>query len=299
MFAGRLAVAFSSLALVLALALAWPPVSSGVTLPRVTVIGDSAATGIRLYEPARTRLARGVSLRLELAVCRSLARRSCPYKGARPANLLDVVTSAGTELGETVIVAVGYNDLEEQYADDIGVALAALRGAGVKRILWATLRGERTSYLTMNNAIRDAVEQNPDVSLVDWNLYSRSHPDWFQPDGIHLTDRGAEAMAELLHDALVKLDVAVTRTRPAVVAVTPKTLPTARVGTRFSATLRARGGKPPYRWALDGKRPAGLVLTPAGRITWLPRAAGRFRIAVRIVDADGTASKRVLALSSR
>src|SRR3972149_10901886 len=133
-------------------------------------MGDAAATGSRLYEPARARLARGVSLRLELAGCRSLARRSCPYRGARPANLLDVVTSAGPDLGETVIVAVGYNDLEEQYADDIGVALAALRGAGVKRILWGTLRGERTSYLTMNNAIRDAVEPKPDVSLGEWTL---------------------------------------------------------------------------------------------------------------------------------
>ena len=172
--------------------------------PRVTLFGDSPATGIQYNESARAILAEGVSLRLEVAPCRRVVQTSCPYEGARPPTLVDVVTAAGAALGETVIVAVGYNDYENQYADDIETALSSLRAAGVKRILWATLRAARNPYLTMNDAIREAAERNPDMTLVDWNLYSRSHPDWFQPDGIHLAGPGAEAMAQLFHDALVE-----------------------------------------------------------------------------------------------
>jgi hypothetical protein len=38
--------------------------------------------------------------------------------------------------------------------------------------------------------------------LLDWVAYSRGHPSWFQPDGLHLTFSGAEAFARLLRQAL-------------------------------------------------------------------------------------------------
>ena len=40
----------------------------------------------------------------------------------------------------------------------------------------------------------------------DWNLYSRSHPDWLQEDGIHLT-AGVGSMATLFGRALVDVDI--------------------------------------------------------------------------------------------
>ncbi len=51
--------------------------------------------------------------------------------------------------------------------------------------------------------------RHPTLTVVDWNLYSRSHPDWFQPDGLHLTDVGAIAMATLLHRSLDELGLVV------------------------------------------------------------------------------------------
>jgi hypothetical protein len=260
----------------------------------VTVIGDSVATGIQFNEPARVILADGISLRLELAVCRRIADTSCPYEGVRPPTLVDVVASAGAGLGETVVVAVGYNDFEDQYAAELQTALAALRAAGVKRILWVTLRAARNPYLTMNDAIRDAAERNPDVTLVDWNLYSRSHPDWFQDDGIHLTGAGAEAMAQLFHDTLVDLGIPI----PPLVVTTAR-LPGGKVGKALAARLRARGGAPPYRWTLRGTRPRGLSLSPAGQLTWRPSVSGRFSVTVLAVDANGTSANRRLRLSVR
>ncbi len=272
--------------------------SGGAIAPRVTLIGDSPATGIQYNESAREILGKGISLQLEVYPCRRVAQISCPYDGTRPPTLVEVATNAGAALGETVIVAVGYNDYENQYAEDIETALTALRAAGVKRILWVTLRAARNPYLTMNDAIREAAERNPDVTLVDWNLYSRSHPDWFQDDGIHLGGAGAEAMAQLFHETLVELGIPV-RATPLSVTTTTAKLPLAEVRRPFLARLRAKGGAPPYNWTVIGKRPHGLMLTAAGLLKWRPQTAGRFSFMVRAVDANGDAVTRPLRVAVR
>jgi hypothetical protein len=40
------------------------------------------------------------------------------------------------------------------------------------------------------------------VKVLDWAKHSRGHGDWFQPDGIHLTFKGAREFAKLLAQAL-------------------------------------------------------------------------------------------------
>ena len=88
------------------------------------------------------------------------------------------------------------------FAATVETVLNALEKAGVDHVLWLTLRAERQSYLHMNDLVRAAAARHPELTVVDWNLYSRSHPDWFQPDGLHLTDAGAIAMATLVHRSL-------------------------------------------------------------------------------------------------
>jgi hypothetical protein len=296
---GRPRAALTVAAVAAALLLAALAGTSGAAAPpRVTLIGDSPATGIQYNPGARAILAEGITLQTELAPCRRLVQPSCPYEGTRPPSLLEVVQGARGQLGDTVIVAVGYNDFEEQYGDDIRTALAALRDAGVKRILWATLRAARHPYLAMNDAIRNAAEVNPDLGVVDWNAYSRSHPDWFQEDGIHLSGPGAEAMARLFHDALDALGVPVVKP-PLAIVTTSAAIPRADVGKRLVWKLRLRGGTPPYRWILRGPRRPGLTLSTAGRLTWLPHARARIGLTVRVVDADGDAAGRMLFVSAR
>jgi hypothetical protein len=41
--------------------------------------------------------------------------------------------------------------------------------------------------------------------LLDWVKYSAGHPAWFQPDGLHLTFEGADALARLLKKPLKHL----------------------------------------------------------------------------------------------
>jgi hypothetical protein len=273
--------------------------SGGTSRERVTFIGDSIATAITYDEPSKKLLATGIDLDLQLAVCRRLVGDSCPYEGVRPLTLVDLLPTI--QVGSTVVVEVGYNDWEDSFADSVETSLQALRKAGAKRVLWLTLRADRTSYLSMNDVIRAAATRHPELTVVDWNLFSRSHPDWFQDDGLHLDSVGALMMATLIHRSLD--DLGLVETPPvAKLAITTKALPAARVGRAYKARLTATGGSRPIVWTVKaGALPAGLRLTRDGWLRGTPKAAGRPAATVRATDsARRTAARRfVVAVRAR
>jgi Putative Ig domain len=259
---------------------------------QVTLIGDSVADAIAGTRTAVAEVGREVSLNLQVAPCRRIAGDSCPYNGVRPPNVIDLVQSLGPELGPNVVVAVGYNDHEDTYPQDLQSALTALEGAGVKRIFWLTLRAARHPYLSMNAALEAAAASHSDLTVVDWNVYSRSHPDWFQSDGIHLDYAGAQAMATLIHKALEAGGVAAPDVR-----VQTSRLPEATRGAAYAARLIGVAGIAPYRWSLLERAPAGLHLEANGVVHGRPRvAAGAYTFNVRITDSTGTSTTRRLTL---
>lgn len=259
------------------------PVASTPT--RVTLIGDSIAAAIELESDARDILTRGIDLDLEVAACRRTTGDSCPYQGKRPPTLVELAPSL--RLGSTVVVATGYNDYEDTFASTIETALAALRGAGVENVLWVTLRAERQSYVHMNELIRDAAKRHPELTIVDWNLYSRSHPDWFQDDGLHLGRDGAIGLAKLVHRRLDDLGL-VAAPPPRALAIATTRLPVGKVGRRYSTRLLTNGGSAPIRWAsARGAIPAGLALKSSGVLVGTPRAAGKRSLLLRATDALG------------
>jgi hypothetical protein len=285
----RLAAAVFLGSLVVGAASATPTTAN---VPQVTLIGDSVADAIAETSTAVALAGREVSLELQVAPCRRVAETSCPYNGSRPPTLIDLAHSVGPGLGPNVVVAVGYNDPEATYAGDIEDAVTALESAGVKHILWLTLRAARHPYLTMNDAIQALASRHDDVTVVDWNVYSRSHPDWFQADDVHLTGAGAQAMATLIHTSLTKAGIA-----PPDVRVGTARLPAARRGAPYAAKLVGAAGIPPYRWSLLERAPAGLHLAAAGLVHGTPRAgAGAYAFGVRVTDASGTSSTRRLTL---
>jgi hypothetical protein len=176
--------------------------------PRVTVIGDSVAAEISYERKAQYLLARGVRLNLQLAACRRLVQTSCTVAGVQPPTVIEVVISLGRSIGRDVVVAVGYNDYGLLYPSDVLHVLNALHRAGVQHVLWLTLRAARHSYVAMNATLREIATTDPELTLVDWNRYSRSHPNWFDSDGIHVTAAGGKAMATLVHRRLVALGIA-------------------------------------------------------------------------------------------
>ncbi len=264
-------------------------------LSRVTVFGDSAATSMAYDPEARRILGRGIDLRLEVAACRRVGDLSCPYDGERPPNVIERAATLGPELGRVVVVIVGYNDYEARYAQHIEDALATFRRAGVERVLWATLRAERQSYLTMNEAILAAARRSPAMTVLDWNELSRGRPDWIQEDGIHLTDLGAQAMARMISDTLVALGDAPRI--PSAVSVVSRPSTVGRLRKAITVRLRASGGAGVYRWThAGGTLPRGLKLRVDGRIVGVPTRAGTFRLRVRAIDRAGASGSRMVTV---
>jgi len=274
----------------LAVAAAAPARSSGVQ--HVTLIGDSVADAISGDQSSVAILRQGIALDLEVAPCRRVEGIGCPVDGERPPSVVDLVRSMGSKLGSNVVVAVGYNDFEDQYAGNIEDAIDALTAAGVKRIFWLTLRAARHPYVTMNADIAQAAARHPQVSVIDWNVYSRSHPSWFQTDGLHLLGPGADAMATLIHKSLLAAGVAAKPPH-----IVTSMLPAAHRAKTYRVRLAAAGGVAPYQWSLLEQAPAGIHLAPNGAVSGRPRArAGRYTFNVRVRDALGTSVTRRLTL---
>lgn len=268
----------------------------------VTLIGDSVADALPGDSSALQILSQGIDLDLEVAPCRRVGQDSCPYGGVRPPNVIQLVQSMGSKLGPNVIVVVGYNDFEDQYAQNIEDALAAMKQAGVQRVLWTTLRAAAHPYLSMNDDILAAAARHPELTVVDWNLYARSHPEWFQDDGIHLLGPGSEAMATLLHSTLVSLGIAAAPPKPPAnpVRIATAALPVAVKGKRYAAKLKAAAGRPPYFWSFPRRPPQGLHLRPTGWVFGRPAGRlGTFVLEVRVADASGESAIRTLQLRIR
>ncbi|WP_147281288.1 putative Ig domain-containing protein [Gaiella occulta] len=257
----------------------------------MTVIGDSVATGVLWNEKALAILGQGVDLQMQVAVCRRLTGESCPYEGSQASTVVDLVASLGPRVGPTVIMVVGYNDFQRTFASSVEASVRGLLGAGVERILWATLRAARRPYLTMNADLWAAAAAHPELTIVDWNEYARAYPGWFQNDGLHLTRAGGVALATLLRAALVPQE------DPPSIVLPASGLSVARLGRKYETRLSADGGAPPYRWAVvSGTLPTGLRLRPDGRIAGTPRRAGSVTVVLRARDANGATAIRRAAL---
>src|SRR6476659_5243881 len=97
---------------------------------RVTFVGDSVPASIMYSPRAKSILARGLSTRLDLRVCRRLATASCSYQGAAPTSALQSVQSLGRALGDVLIVDVGYNESATGYREGIDRVMRAARAQG-------------------------------------------------------------------------------------------------------------------------------------------------------------------------
>lgn len=257
----------------------------------VTVIGDSVATGMQWHGDAIAILQEDLGVDWEVAVCRRLVAPSCPFNGAQAPTLVELVQSLGPRLAPIVVVEMGYNELEQTFAKSIETSIQALLGAGAQRIIWLNLRECRHPYVPMNAMLDAAARRHPELAVVDWNRYSRSHPDWFQNDGEHLVDAGGVAMATQMHAAIEDaLSPPVTRS----------TTVHARVGKALEAKLSVRGGAPPYRWrAAAGKLPRGLELMAGGRIVGTPAKKGIRQVTLWVTDSYGmtTVTRAVVSVA--
>jgi hypothetical protein len=162
------------------------------------MFGDSIADALNYVPDARTILGEGIDLRLELTPCRKLVPAGCAYNGVRPPSVLDIVRdSTLAQLGSIVIVAVGYNDPENNYEPEMAQVANALVDRGVGHVIWLTLREQTDDYRRINRTIVAQAPRWPELRVADWEAASRGK-DWFNPDGLHLNAAGAIGMATLI-----------------------------------------------------------------------------------------------------
>src|SRR5262249_16934593 len=102
---------------------------------------------------------------------------------------------------------------------------------------------------------------------------------------VHLAEAGGAA-----RDVQLKL---VVRAR---LAIRTSRLPSAAVGHAYSARIAVRGGVPRFRWTVSGL-PRGLSFSArAAVISGRAAAAGTYRVKLRVRDALGASSTKVLVL---
>lgn len=71
-----------------------------------------------------------------------------------------------------------------------------------KRIWFITIRCPDSWMEETNDALWRAADRYENVSIIDWAGLSASHKEWFDGDGTHLTETGAQVYINMINDAI-------------------------------------------------------------------------------------------------
>jgi hypothetical protein len=71
--------------------------------------------------------------------------------------------------------------------------------AGVSRVVFVNVCVPRSWEASDNATLAAGVARYPGVAvLADWYSLASPHPEWFDPDQVHLLPAGAQALADLI-----------------------------------------------------------------------------------------------------
>jgi lysophospholipase L1-like esterase len=105
---------------------------------------------------------------------------------------------------KVVVVQLGTNGCGcPRAADGIEEVMERLRS--VPRVYWVNVREDAptpANPAAMNDALDDAQDQWSNLNVINLDKRFRSHTDWVRDDRVHPTQRGNNALAELIADAL-------------------------------------------------------------------------------------------------
>ncbi|MCU1371584.1 MAG: acyltransferase 3 [Ilumatobacteraceae bacterium] len=149
----------------------------------VTLVGDSVMVG-------------AAPTVLEEFGDRALIDAKVSRQAADITPVIERIKSEG-RLGPTVVVQVGINGTvtEENLRDIVGAADG-------RRVLIINARVPRPWQDGNNELLDDLVGDLPNAGVIDWYGESDGHRDWFLDDGVHLTESGRKAYADLIMEAV-------------------------------------------------------------------------------------------------
>ena len=161
---------------------ATPPATPTRDTGTVSAIGDSVMLG------ARSVLKDVIpGTRVDAAVSR--------YPGAFIGKLKRYV--AGNRLAPIVVLHPGTNGVlpESMMREMLDILVNS------PRVVVVNTNMPRTWREPNNNVMADVVPEYPNAVLADWRAASLDKPEYFASDGIHLTEKGAKAYANLIKQA--------------------------------------------------------------------------------------------------
>ena len=168
-------------------------IDHGTTVPArtgVLLIGDQVMLG------AQSAIEQAIP---EAHVDAALARQF-----GQAISVLDAAKRRGA-LPPTIIIHLGDNGPSEgDVFDQITKQFKAIIDTvGSKsEVYFVTLKLPRQWEVNVNSALYSEAGRWPNVHVLAWHDFSRSHPDWFFNDGFHLTPVGQAAYAAFLRDAI-------------------------------------------------------------------------------------------------
>ena len=192
------------------------PVAPG----RVTIIADSGLTGIKTNGELGRLV--GTQWDVRMQSCRRLVVPSCTFNRATGAPTvieeLESIRWAGGATGsdDVLLIATGHNDWDVRLQGDFVTVMDGARRAGFEKVAWTLYRdhfdpnlpalSQRlfVKYGRMNAILRAEANSGrwPHLVLLEYGAFTRDHPEWFIPDGIHLTKDGAVALAAWLSSVI-------------------------------------------------------------------------------------------------
>ncbi len=96
---------------------------------------------------------------------------------------------------------------------------------------------------------------------------------------------------------LSSTSTALTQVVNGALTITTSTLPTATVGTAYSATVGISGGTPPYTFSWSGTLPAGLYFWSPPTLSGTPQAGGVYSFPVTVSDSSNPVQKVTQTIS--
>jgi peptidoglycan hydrolase-like protein with peptidoglycan-binding domain len=105
----------------------------------------------------------------------------------------------------------GYNDSGELFDDAVDAVVAEARRQAVPHVIWLTLRDHDVSYQDpQERANADGYQDDNRLlyaradalggylQVADWATHAWDHPEWFEYDGVHLTEEGVRGLTTFI-----------------------------------------------------------------------------------------------------
>jgi peptidoglycan/LPS O-acetylase OafA/YrhL len=120
--------------------------------------------------------------------------------GRQIGELIQVVEQDKTGLEhDPVVLDLGNNN--HLTSDDVTTLFNLLKDQ--PKMVVVNTAVPRTYRLDNDRIIKQVIASYPNATLVDWNAISNGHPEYFGPDGVHLSDQGSTVYVDAIISALI------------------------------------------------------------------------------------------------